>query len=225
MTRQGGRPRARQRLTALLPSVPRGGTAARTPFVLLVVVLLGSGLITLLLLNSALNQGSFELSKLERKTGELTDEQQALQQEVDGYSAPDALARRARKLGMVPGGNPAFLMPDGTVRGAPGPVSSTGAALSASAGPALGPGDLRPAGQQAASAPRVPAQEPPAPPTPAGAPNPAVPLAPHTPGVPSSPGPLATPLAPASVLTPDSPAPAVRAPGPVAGPTPSAAGR
>nr|WP_235217601.1 septum formation initiator family protein [Streptomyces noursei] len=127
-------------MTALLPSVPRGGTAARTPFVLLVVVLLGSGLITLLLLNSALNQGSFELSKLERKTGELTDEQQALQQEVDGYSAPDALARRARKLGMVPGGNPAFLMPDGTVRGAPGPVSSTGAALSASAGPALGPG-------------------------------------------------------------------------------------
>ncbi|MER7985915.1 septum formation initiator family protein [Streptomyces noursei] len=228
MTRQGGRPRARQRLTALLPSVPRGGTAARTPFVLLVVVLLGSGLITLLLLNSALNQGSFELSKLERKTGELTDEQQALQQEVDGYSAPDALARRARRLGMVPGGNPAFLMPDGTVRGAPGPVSSTEAALSASAGPALGPGDLRPAGQQPVSAPRVPVQVPPAPPpTPAGAANPAVPLAPHTPGVPSSPGPLATPMAPASVLTPDSasPGPAVRAPGPVAGPTPPAAGR
>ncbi|GAA2649233.1 septum formation initiator family protein [Streptomyces lunalinharesii] len=226
MTRQGGRPRARQRLTALLPSVPRGATAARTPFVLLVVVLLGSGLITLLLLNSALNQGSFELSKLERKTGELTDEQQALQQEVDGYSAPDALARRARRLGMVPGGNPAFLMPDGTVRGAPGPVEASGAALSASAGPVLGPGALRPVGQEAASAPRVPAQAPPAPPpTPAGAPNPAVPFAPHTPGVPSSPGPLATPMAPASALTPDPPAPAVRAPGPVAGPTPSATGR
>lgn len=105
------------RLAALLPSGT--STAARTPFVLLVVVLLGSGLITLLLLNSALNQGSFELSKLEKRTTELTDEQQALQQDVDGYSAPGALEKRARELGMVPGGNPAFLAPDGTVRGVP----------------------------------------------------------------------------------------------------------
>ncbi|WP_030616746.1 hypothetical protein [Streptomyces sclerotialus] len=106
------------RLAALVPSGT--STAARTPFVLLVVVLLGSGLITLLLLNSALNQGSFELSRLEKQTTELTDEQQALQQEVDGYSAPGSLEKRARGLGMVPGGNPAFLNPDGTVRGVPG---------------------------------------------------------------------------------------------------------
>ncbi|MFE6685488.1 septum formation initiator family protein [Streptomyces sp. NPDC057743] len=202
MTRQGGRPRGRGRLAALLPAAPRSGTAARTPFVLLVVVLLGSGLISLLLLNSALNQGSFELSRLERKTGELTDEQQALQQEVDGYSAPDALARRAHKLGMVPGGNPAFLMPDGTVRGAPGPVSSTESPLSASAGPLpLGPEGTRPAAPGATPA----AAAPPPPPQPVRAP--AGPLAPSTPGVASSPGPLATPAAPASVLTPDSPTP------------------
>ncbi|WP_407553585.1 septum formation initiator family protein [Streptomyces sp. Pv4-95] len=113
------------RLSALFPS--SAGSAARTPFVLLVVVLLGSGLITLLLLNSALNQGSFELSNLEKKTDELTDEQQALQQQVDGYSSPGALERRARELGMVPGGNPAFLLPDGTVLGKPG---KAGAAMS-----------------------------------------------------------------------------------------------
>nr|WP_246430745.1 septum formation initiator family protein [Streptomyces rectiverticillatus] len=103
-----------------------GGPAGvkRTPFVLLVVVLLGSGLISLLLLNSALNQGSFELSRLQRKTTELTDEQQALQQEVDQLAAPDALERRARELGMVPGGNPAFLSPDGTVRGSPSPAGA-----------------------------------------------------------------------------------------------------
>lgn len=105
------------RLAGLMPSRP--STAARTPFVLLVVVLLGGGLITLLLLNSALNQGSFKLSELKRKTTELTDEQQALQRDVDSYSAPDALERRARELGMVPGGGPAFLDPDGTVRGVP----------------------------------------------------------------------------------------------------------
>ncbi|MYT27834.1 hypothetical protein [Streptomyces sp. MspMP-M5] len=221
MTGQGSRPRGRQRLAALLPSPPRGGTAARTPFVLLVVVLLGSGLITLLLLNSALNQGSFELSRLERKTGELTDEQQELQQEVNGYSAPDELARRAHKLGMVPGGNPAFLMPDGTVRGAPGPVSSSGTPSAASAAPLpLGPVLPRPAPQETPPASVVP---PPAPAVRAAF----GPLAPSTPGVPPSPGPLATPAAPASVLTADAPAPAaaVRLSEPPAGPTPSAPGR
>ncbi|MFJ8886231.1 septum formation initiator family protein [Streptomyces sp. NPDC102402] len=105
------------RLARLMPSGP--STAARTPFVLLVVLLLTGGLISLLLLNSALNEGSFRLSKLKRETTELTDEQQALQRDVDGYSEPDALERRARELGMVPGGSPAFLDPDGTVRGVP----------------------------------------------------------------------------------------------------------
>ncbi|SHL96973.1 hypothetical protein [Streptomyces yunnanensis] len=222
MTGQGGRPRGRQRLAALLPSAPRGGTAARTPFVLLVVVLLGSGLITLLLLNSALNQGSFELSRLERKTGELTDEQQALQQAVDAYSAPDELARRARKLGMVPGGNPAFLMPDGTVRGAPGPVSSSSTSLSASAEPgALGPMMVRPSAPETPPASVLPPTSP--------AVRPAIgPLAPSTPGVPPSPGPLATPVAPASVLLPDAaapPSPAGRPSALAAGPSPSASGR
>ncbi|WP_406001399.1 septum formation initiator family protein [Streptomyces sp. NBC_00829] len=106
------------RLARLMPSGP--STAARAPFVLLVVLLLGGGLITLLLLNSSLNEGSFELSELKRKTTELTDEQQALQRDVDNRSAPGALERRARELGMVPGGSPAFLNPDGTVRGVPG---------------------------------------------------------------------------------------------------------
>ncbi|MEU2574554.1 septum formation initiator family protein [Streptomyces anulatus] len=106
------------RLARLMPSTGPS-TAARTPFVLLVVLLLGGGLITLLLLNSALNEGSFRLSELKRETTELTDEQQALQRDVDSRSQPDALERRARELGMVPGGSPAFLDPDGTVRGNP----------------------------------------------------------------------------------------------------------
>ncbi|GGP42367.1 MULTISPECIES: septum formation initiator family protein [Streptomyces] len=106
------------RLARLMPSTGPS-TAARTPFVLLVVLLLGGGLITLLLLNSALNEGSFRLSELKRDTTELTDEQQALQRDVDSRSQPDALEKRARELGMVPGGSPAFLNPDGTVRGNP----------------------------------------------------------------------------------------------------------
>ncbi|MCF4137890.1 septum formation initiator family protein [Streptomyces sp. Tue 6430] len=105
------------RLARLFPARPR--QAARTPFVLLVVLLLGGGLIGLLVLNSALSEGSFEMDDLQKDTKNLTDEEQALQRDIDSYSAPDALQRRARELGMVPGGDPAFLEPDGTVRGVP----------------------------------------------------------------------------------------------------------
>ncbi len=121
------------RLARLLPAGPT--SAARTPFVLLIVVLLGGGLIVLLMLNSALNQGSFQLSKLKRETTELTDEQQELEMKVDGYSAPDALERRARELGMVPGGPPAFLDPDGKVRGTPQEASAAPSPVKAPATP------------------------------------------------------------------------------------------
>ncbi|MFJ4436413.1 septum formation initiator family protein [Streptomyces sp. NPDC088923] len=109
----------RGRAAALARLLPERGPnrAARTPFVLLVVVLLAGGLITLLVLNSSLNEGSFQVSRLKKQSTDLTDEQQELQRDVDAYSAPDALARRAAELGMVPGGDPAFLAPDGTVRG------------------------------------------------------------------------------------------------------------
>ncbi|MET7440052.1 septum formation initiator family protein [Streptomyces sp. NPDC005568] len=115
------KPQLRGRAARLARLLPTGaGQAARTPFVLLVVLLLGGGLIGLLVLNSALSEGSFRLDDLQKETKSLTDEEQELQRDVDSYSAPDALQRRARELGMVPGGDPAFLDPDGTVKGVPG---------------------------------------------------------------------------------------------------------
>ncbi|MFR9722264.1 FtsB family cell division protein [Streptomyces sp. MS19] len=111
------------RLLRLAGMVPRGSSsAARTPFVLLIVLLLGAGMLGLLLLNASLNEGSFELSELRRETKELTDEQQELQAEVDGYAAPDALAERAREMGMVPGGPPAFLTGGGDLLGETDPT-------------------------------------------------------------------------------------------------------
>ncbi|MGW1894813.1 septum formation initiator family protein [Streptomyces sp. NPDC002004] len=126
------KPELRGRAARLARLLPSGSSrAARTPFVLLVVALLGGGLIGLLILNSSLNEGSFQLSELKKQTTELTDEQQELQRAVDSYSEPGALERRARELGMVPGGDPVFLNPDGTVRGVP----------HAAAPSALGPAD------------------------------------------------------------------------------------
>ncbi|MEU6365610.1 septum formation initiator family protein [Streptomyces sp. NPDC046931] len=122
------------RLARLIPVGGRRG-AARTPFVLLVVLLLGGGLIGLLMLNSALSEGAFKLDDLQRQTKNLTDEEQALQRDVDAYAAPDALQRRARELGMVPGGDPAFLNPDGTVKGVPSAATGRPAAGTAAPRP------------------------------------------------------------------------------------------
>ncbi|RFU83662.1 hypothetical protein DY218_27000 [Streptomyces triticagri] len=180
----------------MLHLLPGGGRpAARTPFVLLVVLLLGGGLIVLLLLNSSLNEGSFRLSELKRKTTELTDEQQDLQREVDGYSAPDELERRARELGMVPGGNPAFLAPDGMIRGNPG-------------APAKAPVVPKP----------VPAKSPAASPKPAASRAPAGSPAPTTTAA-TTPPPAGARSAPAAQPSASVPPPAT----PV--PTPSTAGR
>ncbi|MCL7366864.1 septum formation initiator family protein [Streptomyces ardesiacus] len=149
------------RLARLLPTGSARGQAARAPFVLLVVVLLGGGLIGLLVLNSALSEGSFQLDDLKQHTKELTDEEQALQRDIDAYSAPQALQRRARELGMVPGGDPAFLGPDGKVKGSPSPAPAAATPLvlapEALTATSAGPSAARPSPYTEPSAPAVPA--------------------------------------------------------------------
>ncbi|MEU4500246.1 septum formation initiator [Streptomyces sp. NPDC024089] len=190
MSRPAGQLKGRAaRLVRLMPAGP--SNAARTPFVLLVVVLLGGGLITLLVLNSALNEGSFRLSELKKRTTELTDEQQALQRDVDNFSKPDALERRARELGMVPGGSPAFLNPDGTVRGVPAettaePVPPPQPKSSAPAAPPAPPAPpASPAAGPRTGAPAPPAPSPSATPSGAAAPGTSAPgAAPGTSAIP-----------------------------------------
>lgn len=153
----------------------------RAPFVVLVVALLSGGLLGLLMLNTALNEGTFELSRLQKQTTELTDQQQTLQQQINQASAPDALERRARDLGMVPGGDPAFLQEDGKVLGKPAqaqddpPVKRSGNDLWQQA---------KPSGQ--------PSGSPSATPSPSAAGSP-----PADGGVQIDPAPPATPSAPA----------------------------
>ncbi|MFG3201816.1 septum formation initiator family protein [Streptomyces sp. NPDC048192] len=174
------KPQLRGRAARLARLLPAGrARAARTPFVLLVVLLLGGGLIGLLMLNSALSEGSFKLADLQKRTKNLTDEEQALQRDIDAYSSPDALQRRARQLGMVPGGDPAFLGPDGRVKGVPSPAPESAAFSDPVAPEAL-----------------TPAPDSSLPPATPGAPAPAVP-APATPGAAAPPQGL--PAAAASV--------------------------
>ncbi len=110
----------RRPLQVVVPSAP---APRRTPFVGVVVGVLGLGLLGLLALNTALAQGAFHQHDLERQLAVLQDEEQALQQRVAALAAPHRLASQAHALGMVATVDPAFLRAsDGAVLGEPTPA-------------------------------------------------------------------------------------------------------
>ena len=83
---------------------------ARAPFVLLVLGLLLAGMVGLLLLNTALAEGSFVVHELKQRATVLADDEATLEQEVAVAASPAELAARAEELGMVrrePGLHPA----------------------------------------------------------------------------------------------------------------------
>jgi hypothetical protein len=103
------------------PAAERG----RTVVVVLALLLLGVGLVTLLLINTALAQGSFRLHDLQARSSQLTDEQQALRESIDAAAAPQQLAHDARELGMVPSESAAFVrLSDGKVLGVAEPAKA-----------------------------------------------------------------------------------------------------
>jgi hypothetical protein len=92
-------------------------------FAALCMVLLVGGLVALLMLNTAMAEGSFTLNRLQNTSGELADTQDALTQAIDAQRSPANLAARAAKLGMVPADSAAFLrLSDGKVLGVASPA-------------------------------------------------------------------------------------------------------
>lgn len=97
---------ARPRLTI----VPRlASRAPRVPFVALVVVVLTTGLVGLLLLNTGLQRGAYQVSALQSRADGLALREQQLQREVSNLSQPQRIARAAVRMGMVQNISPAFL--------------------------------------------------------------------------------------------------------------------
>jgi hypothetical protein len=85
--------------------------------------LLASGLIVLLLLNTAVAQDSFGLQRLQAGSQQLTDQKQALVQNNDLAASPEQLAQRAWALGLVPASGSAFVeLPSGRVVGVASPA-------------------------------------------------------------------------------------------------------
>ncbi len=90
-------------------------------------MVLAGGLIGLLLLNTAMQRGAFQLTALQAQADALHTEQQQLSMKVDNLASPERLASDAVGLGMVPNANPVFLMlRTGRVIGAPTPAGAGG---------------------------------------------------------------------------------------------------
>jgi hypothetical protein len=102
------------------------GRRSVIPFAVLVLAVLSVGLVGLLLLNTAIDRGAFEIQAAQKRQSQLTDQQQQLQLRLNNLSAPGPLASQAAALGMVPNPQPAFLNPaNGAVLGTPSPAPTT----------------------------------------------------------------------------------------------------
>jgi hypothetical protein len=113
--------KTRPRLRPVADPKPR---LARVPFLLVVIGLFGLGMAGLLMLNTTLQNQTFEARALNRQVTELAYVQADLEQRLDSYGTPGELARRASALGMRPNPQPAFLvLPEGQIVGEPKPVS------------------------------------------------------------------------------------------------------
>ncbi len=187
--RQGTRRASLAPLRVVPTAIQQGGNGL---FAVLCMVLLGSGLVALLMLNTALAQGSFRLHDLQAQTGRLADTEASLTQAIDRQRAPGALAARASALGMVPATSMAFIrLRDGAIIGVAAPAKADQAlnVVTTPVGPRPAPSSPAP------PAPTAPAATAPAPTTPAATtPKPTTAAAPPA-GRPQTPG-TATPSAP-----------------------------
>jgi len=113
-------PAARRRpILTPVPAAP-AAVAGRGVFALVVLGMLVGGMGVLLVLNTSLAQGAFELGALTKTQGALAVQEQHLLQQVALEESPDALQVRASALGMVPVAAPVFLrLSDGAVLGTP----------------------------------------------------------------------------------------------------------
>ncbi|MCU1538088.1 MAG: hypothetical protein JWP82_2439 [Humibacillus sp.] len=105
-------------VSALRVLPARMASSGNGAFAALCIVLLTTGLIALLVLNTALAQGSLVLGSLNRDSARLADAASNLQEEIDVASASGALARSAAQLGMVRMGERGYIdLASGAVTG------------------------------------------------------------------------------------------------------------
>ncbi|MEO7269300.1 MAG: hypothetical protein ABIW49_08865 [Knoellia sp.] len=106
---------SRPRPLRVVREQPQQGQPA---FVAACLALLITGLIGVLMLNTAMAKGSFVLGDLQDTSNQLSDAEEELSHAIDASSTPAELAKRALDMGMVPSTTAAFLrLSDGKVLG------------------------------------------------------------------------------------------------------------
>lgn len=103
------RPRAGYSAAVRSKARNRPPVAPRLPFVLLVLGLLSGAMITLLMLHAVLAEDTFEIATLQQENRELSQQEQALREQVMRAESPEAIAEAAEEMGMYPGEEPQFL--------------------------------------------------------------------------------------------------------------------
>ncbi len=94
-------------------------------FLLLVLGLLSATLVSLLVLNTALAENSFQLQDIRQNARDLTVREQVLSGQLALAESPIGLEKRAGELGMVAAGSPVFLrLSDGKVLGESSPAEA-----------------------------------------------------------------------------------------------------
>ncbi len=115
----------RRRAALVEVPAPAPAVAGNGVFALVVVGLLVGGMVMLLVLNTTLAQGAFEISSLTSTQNQRAVQEQQLLQQVALEEAPDSLQKRASALGMVAVTSPVFLrLADGAVLGIPHPATA-----------------------------------------------------------------------------------------------------
>ena len=93
----------------LVPSVSEGAQATHRFFATFLSAIAGIGLLILLAVNILLAQDAFTLSELKAEAKVVADQREAINRQIEASSSPEALAVKARALGMRPSDSPVFL--------------------------------------------------------------------------------------------------------------------
>ena len=93
----------------LVPEMESGKQASDKGFVIAISSIFITGLLALLIINTALAQDAFKLQQLKQQATILADQREAILRQVAEKSSPENLAASAAKLGMVASTNPRFL--------------------------------------------------------------------------------------------------------------------
>ncbi|MHB1009378.1 MAG: cell division protein FtsL [Propionibacteriaceae bacterium] len=96
------RPRPQDTGSGLRPVPSVQGGLGRLPFLIILAGVLVAGLVGLLMLQTRVQEQSFEVRQLQRQATELAYKQAQLEAEVQQKATPAEIARQATALGMVP---------------------------------------------------------------------------------------------------------------------------